>query len=147
MPILSVADIEMLLDKFYPPWRQFSRITTLGERDITLVMPFRKELTRAGGTISGPAMMALADTTAYYLVLAHCGPVADATTANLDIHFLSRPAPVDVTAVATLLRKGKRLVVSRVDMTTGADLVASATVTYSVPAGATTRATTTAAAR
>jgi uncharacterized protein (TIGR00369 family) len=133
MPVLTVADIEALLDTHYPPWRLYSRITALGERDITLVMPFRKELTRAGGTISGPAMMALADTAAYYLVLAHCGPLTNAATANLDIHFLSRPDPVDVTAVATLLRKGKRLVVSRVDMTTGADLVASATVSYAVP--------------
>ena len=133
MPVLTVEAIEALLDQFYPPWRNFSRIEALGDRDITLRMPFRKELTRAGGTISGPAMMALADTAAYYLVLAHCGPVANAATANLDIHFLSRPAPADVVAVATLLRKGKRLVVTRVDMSSGDDLVASSTVTYAIP--------------
>jgi uncharacterized protein (TIGR00369 family) len=133
MPVLTVPDIEQLLDQHYPPWRLYSRIEGLGERDLTLRMPFKKELTRAGGTISGPALMALADTAAYYLLLAHCGPVLAAATANLDIHFLARPEPTDVTAVATLLRKGRRLVVSRVDMTSGDELVAHATVTYALP--------------
>jgi uncharacterized protein (TIGR00369 family) len=96
-------------------------------------MPFRKQLLRAGGTISGPAMMALADTAAYFLTLAQAGPVASAATANLDIHFLSRPEPVDVLATATLLRLGRRLSVAAVDLRSGDDLVAHATVTYALP--------------
>lgn len=134
MPKLTVADLEALMDQFFPDWRSFSEITALGDNDITVRMPFRKQLLRAGGTISGPAMMALADTSAYYLVLAHVGPhAASAATANLDIHFLSRPQPVDVIAKATMLRLGRRLAVSAVDLHSGADLVAHATVTYALP--------------
>jgi uncharacterized protein (TIGR00369 family) len=134
MPKMSVAELETLMDRFFPDWRSFSEITALGENDITVRMPFRKQLLRAGGTISGPAMMALADTSAYYLVLAHVGPhAASAATANLDIHFLSRPEPVDVIAKATMLRLGRRLAVSAVDLHSGADLVAHATVTYALP--------------
>jgi uncharacterized protein (TIGR00369 family) len=130
---MSIAEIEALMDQTFPDWRNFSSIIALGERDITLRMPFRKELTRAGGTISGPALMALADSAAYFLLLAHAGPVLSAATASLDIHFLVRPEPGEVTATATLLRLGRRLAVSKVGLLSGAELVAHATVTYAVP--------------
>jgi len=133
MPKMTIPEIEALLDGVFPDWRNFATITSLGENDMSLRMPFRKALLRAGGTISGPAMMALADTAAYYLTLAHAGPVASAATANLDIHFLSRPDPVDVTAVARMLRLGRRLSVAAVDLFSGDVLVAHATVTYALP--------------
>lgn len=126
-------EIEALMDQQFPNWRAFSRIESLGERDIKVRMPFRKDLVRAGGTISGPAMMALADTTVYFLVLAHAGPVSGAATANLDIHFLSRPRPVDMIATATLLRLGRRLCVAACDIHAEDELVAHATVTYALP--------------
>src|SRR5579862_3851610 len=104
MPRMTIPEIEALMDKGFAGWRGFSSIVALGEQDITLEMPFRAELLRAGGTISGPALMALADTASYFLTLAHAGPVPSAATANLDIHFLSRPDPAPIRAVATMLR-------------------------------------------
>ena len=133
MPRMTKEEIEALMDQGFPDWRSFSQIVSVGERDLVLRMPFRKQLLRAGGTISGPAMMALADTAAYFLTLAQAGPVASAATANLDIHFLSRPHPVDVIATATLLRLGRRLSVAAVDLRSGDELVAHATVTYALP--------------
>jgi uncharacterized protein (TIGR00369 family) len=130
---MTIAEIEALMDQSFPDWRTFSQITALGDHDITLRMPFRPTLLRAGGTISGPAMMALADTAAYFCTLAQAGPVASAATANLDIHFLLRPKPVDVTAIATMLRLGRRLSVCAVDLWSGDDRVAHATVTYALP--------------
>lgn len=130
---MTIAEIEALMDQSFPDWRNFSAITALGEHDITLRMPFRKQLLRAGGTISGPALMALADTAAYFVTLAHAGPVPSAATANLDIHFLSRPKPADITATATMLRLGRRLAVSKVDLMSDEQLVAHATVTYALP--------------
>src|SRR5262245_23610959 len=133
MPRMTAAEIEQLMDSSFPSWRGFSSITALGENDITLEMPFRPELLRAGGTISGPALMALADTAAYFLTLAQAGPMASAATANLDIHFLSRPKPAAIRAVATMLRLGRRLSVARVDLFSETTLVAHATVTYALP--------------
>lgn len=121
------------MDQSFSGWRDFSAITALGENDITVRMPFRKELLRAGGTISGPALMALADSAAYYLTLAHAGPVPSAATANLDIHFLARPKPAEIIATATMLRLGRRLAVSKVDLHSEGQLVAHATVTYALP--------------
>jgi len=133
MPRLTLAELEALMDKTFPSWRAFSQITAIGDHDLTLRMPFRSDLVRAGGTISGPALMGLADTAAYFVTLVHAGPVPSAATANLDIHFLSRPKPAEITAVATMLRLGRRLAVSKVDLFSGDDLVAHATVTYALP--------------
>ncbi len=133
MPRMTQSEIEALMDQHFEGWRRFSEITALGENDITVRMPFRKDLVRAGGTISGPALMTLADTAAYFLTLAHAGPVPGAATANLDIHFLVRPRPDDITATATMLRLGRRLAVAKVDLHSGDQLVAHATVTYALP--------------
>ena len=133
MPRMTIAEIEDLMDRTFPSWRATSAIVGLGDNDITVCMPFRKELMRAGGTISGPALMLLADTAAYFLTLALAGPVPSAATANLDIHFLVRPKPGDIVAVATMLRLGRRRAVSKVDLRSGDDLVAHATVTYALP--------------
>lgn len=130
---MTVAELEALMDQNFQGWRTFSTIVGLGENDITVRMPFRKELMRAGGTISGPALMALADTAAYFITLVHAGPVPSAATANLDIHFLVRPKPEDITATATMLRLGRRLAVTKVDIHSGDQLVAHATVTYALP--------------
>lgn len=132
---MTIADIERLQDTFFPESRRLWKIVALADRTITMQMPFRRELTRAGGTISGPAMMLLADTTAYFLTLAHTGPLPTMATANLDIHFLSRPDPVDLIASAQLLRLGSRLAVSTVAIRSDGkdDVVAHATVTYAIP--------------
>lgn len=133
MPRMTQSEIEALMDQHFPSWRSFSQILELGDNDIKVRLPFRKELVRAGGTISGPALMVLADTSAYFLVLAHAGPVPSAATANLDIHFLVRPKPTDIIATATMLRLGRRLAVSKVDLHSEDQLVAHATVTYALP--------------
>jgi uncharacterized protein (TIGR00369 family) len=129
----TLAELETLLDEHSPRWRAFARILALGPTTLVLEMPWRTEHARAGGTISGPAMMTLADRAAYYLTLAQVGPYPDAVTANLDIHFLVRPPAGDVTATATMLRVGSRLAVSTVELHARDRLVAYATVTYALP--------------
>ena len=135
MTRMTVAEIEALMDQHFPESRRLWSITNLVERELTLRMKFRPEIVRAGGTISGPAMMYLADTAAYFVTLAHAGPLPHMATANLDIHFLSRPQPVDIIATARLLRLGRRLAVSTVEVRSdGSDeIVAHSTVTYALP--------------
>jgi uncharacterized protein (TIGR00369 family) len=134
MPLLTADEIYGLMDQYFPDARTFSRIEAIGEHEITMRMPWRKELMRGGGTISGPAMMTLADTSSYFVILAHAGASAlSAATANLDIAFLKRPKPADIIATATLMRMGRRLAFCKVDLLSGDDLVAHATVTYALP--------------
>ena len=99
-------------------------------------MTYHPRHLRPGGTISGPALMTLADTAMFLALLAMIGPVALAVTTSLNINFLRKPAARDVIARTSLLKLGKRLAVGEVTMFSDGDAqpVAHATVTYSIPA-------------
>ena len=90
---------------------------------------------RPGNTVSGPAMMGLADAAFYIATLAQIGPVALAVTTNFNINFLRKPGPTDIIAVARIFKLGQRLSIGEVSIfSEGQDeLVAHATVTYSIP--------------
>ena len=79
--------------------------------------------------------MTIADTAMYYLVLVMIGPVALALTTNLNINFLRAPKLGDLIAEAKMLKLGKRLAVGEVTIRSDGseDVVAHATVTYSIP--------------
>src|SRR3546814_3648125 len=72
-------------------------------------LPFREDLLRPGGTVTGPAMMAMADVVMYAAVLSRIGPVTLAVTTSLNANFLRRPKPGDLLADGRLLKWGRRL--------------------------------------
>ena len=96
---------------------------------------FHNHSLRPGGTISGPAMMLLADVSVYVAVLASIGWTPLAVTTSLNINFLKKPAPAALEAECRLLKIGKRLAVGEVSIRSEGeeDLVAHATSTYSIP--------------
>jgi uncharacterized protein (TIGR00369 family) len=102
---------------------------------VTVRMPWQDLLLRPGGTICGPALMALADVTLYGVVLSMVGEVALAVTTDMTIHFLSRPAPRDVLASGRLLKLGRRLAIGEVTMHSDGDAQAICHVvgTYAIP--------------
>jgi uncharacterized protein (TIGR00369 family) len=136
MPRLTAAEIERFLAEHFPAAHGFGRIEHIDENLLRMRLPFDVRFVRPGGRISGPTMMTLADTAAYYLVLAHLEKIRDTFTSSLEIHFL-RPAPArDLIATARLLKLGRNLAISTVEMCSDGDpaVVAHATVTYSIPA-------------
>ena len=90
---------------------------------------------RAGGTVSGPTIMMLADTALYAAVLSTIGLEPLAVTTDLSFHFLKRPALRDLVADARVLKKGRKLLVGDVIIRSdGApEAVAHAVGTYAVP--------------
>jgi uncharacterized protein (TIGR00369 family) len=98
-------------------------------------LPYSDLLLRPGGTICGPALMALADVTLYGVVLSVIGRVELAATTNLNVHFLRRPAPADVIAQGRILKLGRRLAVGDVIMHSAGDArpICHATGTYAIP--------------
>ena len=98
-------------------------------------LPFDDAHVRPGGTVSGPAMMALADFAMYALVLGMIGPVPLAVTTSLNVNFLRKPGRADVLAEARMLKLGKRLAVGEVNLSSvgSDDPVAHVTATYSIP--------------
>lgn len=96
---------------------------------------FLPHFVRPGGTIPGPAMMALADFSMYVAVLSAIGWVPLAVTTNLNINFLRKPPPRDLVAEVRLLKLGRRLAFGEIAIRSqgGEEPVAHATSTYSIP--------------
>ena len=111
------------------------RAETTSNGAATARMPFDETTLRPGGTISGPAMMGLADFTMYAALMGAIGPVELAVTTNLNINFLRRPGQTDVVADCRVLKLGKRLAVLEVTLfSEGEDEpIAHVTGTYSIP--------------
>lgn len=135
MPRLSIQELERLIEEQFPQAHGLSQITALTDETIELRLPYRDAFLRPGGTLSGPTLMTLADTGAYYLILASLGPVVLAVTTSLNINFMRKPKPQDVIALGRMLKLGKQLAVVEVNMRNACSsaLIAQATVTYSIP--------------
>jgi uncharacterized protein (TIGR00369 family) len=138
MTRISIAEFEELCREHAPFARLFGfRVERLEEGVAQVRLPFSNDLLRPGGTVSGPALMALADFAVYAAVLSRIGAVPLAVTTSLNINFLRRPGAADLLAHATLLKLGKRLAVGEVMLTSEGepDPVAHVTATYSIPPG------------
>jgi uncharacterized protein (TIGR00369 family) len=138
-PKMSAAELAVFLDRDFPELQGGSEPTffveAVGPMTARMRLRYHPRHLRPGGTISGPAMFALADVALYAAILAQIGPVALAVTTNLNINFLRKPEPLDLIGDARLLKLGKRLAVGEVLLFAegSEDLVAHATGTYSIP--------------
>ena len=136
MLTMTATDLEAFLQSHFPEMNAFGlRVEHVEEKSLRIRLLHHPRQLRPGGTVSGPAMMTLADTAMYLAVLAMIGPVALAVTTSLNINFLRKPAPQDLIAECQLLKLGSRLAVGDVLIFSDgeADPVAQATVTYSIP--------------
>jgi uncharacterized protein (TIGR00369 family) len=91
---------------------------------------------RPGGTVSGPAMFALADVSVYLAILAMIGPKALAVTTNCSIDFMRKPVSgADLICECRLLKLGRVLAVGDCLLYSQGDEapVARASLTYSIP--------------
>lgn len=70
-------------------------------------LPWRAELLRPGGTVSGPTLMGLADIAMWAALLGVTGGRDESLTTSLTINFLRRLAPGPVLAEARLLKRGR----------------------------------------
>jgi uncharacterized protein (TIGR00369 family) len=137
MPLhMTMADLEVFLHREFPQVAEDFRVDALAEDAITLRLVVAGRHLRPGGTVSGPAIFALADVAVYLALMAMIGPQALAVTTSASIDFLRKPpAGCDLIARARLLKRGRVLVVGDVLVVSdGSDPpVARASLTYSIP--------------
>jgi uncharacterized protein (TIGR00369 family) len=74
-----------------------------------LRLPFHADLLRPGGTISGPALMGLADVAMWAALLTANDGRDESLTASLSITFLRPPPPGAVLAEARVIKAGRTL--------------------------------------
>lgn len=131
---MSVDELNAFLAAAFDAERPYL-VEVVEQGRVTLTLDPAGVWLRPGNTVAGPVLMMLADASAYAVVLAHIGPVALAVTSNLDINFLRKTERARITAVAELLKLGRRLAIVDVRMTsdTEPELIAQATVTYAIP--------------
>jgi uncharacterized protein (TIGR00369 family) len=134
---MTVDELQQFLLDGFPLDPPSFVIEEIRDQTIRVRLPVLASHGRPGGTVSGPALMSLADCTAWLAIVAHIGPVALAVTTSLHIDFLRKPALIDVVATGTVLKLGKRLAVVEVAMasTDRETVIAKAQVTYSIPPG------------
>ena len=138
-PVMTAAEVTAFLDREFPQLRDAGEplftLVSVGPMAAVMRLAAHPRHLRPGGTVSGPAMFALADVALYAAILAQIGPVGLAVTTNLNINFLRKPPPGALIGTARLLKLGQRLAVGETAITLPHSdvLVAHATGTYSIP--------------
>lgn len=131
----TIPELQAYLAEIFPQLASRFEIEDLHPLSVRVRMTATEADLRPGGTVSGPAMFALADCTFYMALLAVIGREALAVTTNASIDYLRKPAPGGLTAEARILKLGRSLAVGDVlifsDGIEGP--VARAGLTYSIP--------------
>jgi len=136
IPVLTAMELSEFVNEVFPQADSFQwTIEEISNGSIKVAVQIDDNHLRPGGTISGPTMFALADVSAYLVILAHIGKVALAVTTSLNINFLAKPPLANLLAECRLVKLGKRLAVCEIHIKSAANnlLVAQATATYSIP--------------
>lgn len=137
MPIVMDRDaLNSFLTREFPQAGPGFEVTEVTDDGVVLRLQVGDQHLRPGGTVSGPAMFALADLGVYLAILSRIGPVALAVTTNASLDFMRKPvAGADLVAKTRLLKLGRVLAVADVLIFSDglAQPVARASMTYSIP--------------
>ena len=107
---IPVAEMQRLVHAGVPLARAWGvEVLDAADGSATLRLPHHEDLLRPGGTVSGPALMGLADVAMWAALLSLTGGKDESLTANLSITFLRPPAPRAVIAEARVIKKGRTL--------------------------------------
>ena len=108
------------------------RVTRKRRDGVTVECPLRSDLMNAQGVLHGGITASIADEAAWHAMIHHYGD-REATTTELKVNYLRPISGKKVIARAYILRAGKTLFVSRVDLyDTQKKLGGVALVTYMV---------------
>lgn len=129
---LTVAEMQALVREGVPLAGAWGvEVLGFADGEATLRLPHREDLLRPGGTVSGPALMGLADVAMWVALLSLTGGKDESLTANLAITFLRPPAPRAVIAEARVIRKGRTLSYGEVMLRSEGEVAPCAHVTTS----------------
>ena len=131
----SIPELEAYLAEVFPETGGRYAILELVPGFLKVGMTATAADLRPGGTVSGPAMFALADCAYYMATLALVGREALTVTPSAAIDFMRKPAPGGLVAEARVLKLGRSLSVGDVLIFSDgvAGPVARASLTYSIP--------------
>ncbi|MEM9733819.1 MAG: PaaI family thioesterase [Pseudomonadota bacterium] len=137
-PVLTADELNIYIAEVYPQiMEQYPgyNVDLVEPNHVIVRMETDENHLRAGNTISGPTLFALADMGGYACVLSHIGRQALAVTTNLNINFMRKAEAGVLVADNRILKLGKRLMVFDTTITANGndDIIAHATGTYAIP--------------
>ena len=131
---LGIAEAKRVLDEVFAPWVLDLNLSIEGfdftpppggsadwQPGAILRMPFSERLCRNGGTVSGQALMAFADTAMVIANLAANRGYRPMTTVDQTTHFMRAVAGSDVLADARVVRLGRTMSFGRVTLLSATD--------------------------
>ncbi|PCM43588.1 PaaI family thioesterase [Marinobacter sp. ANT_B65] len=134
---ITFEELDSFLKEQFPQGAAYGSLRKLGDGWAEMSLDVDDGHLRPGGTVSGPAMMGLADVALYAALLSKIGLVPLAVTTNLNINFLRKPAAhKPLWAKATMLKVGRTMGVGEVFVYSEGgeeEPVAHSTMTYSIP--------------
>jgi len=128
--------LQAFLTEAFPQVAEDFTVEEVRPMEIRVRLHVTERNLRPGGTVSGPAMFALADVSVYLAILAMIGPEALSVTTNCSIDFMRKPAAAtDILCEARILKLGRVLAVGDALLySEGVTApVARASLTYSIP--------------
>jgi uncharacterized protein (TIGR00369 family) len=137
-PALSVAEMDVFLRREFPQLfvhGDLFEVLAIGHGSCRMRMAYHESQLRPGGTISGPAMMQLADVAIWVALLGAIGEVPLAVTTNFSANFMRKPEARAMIAECHFLKIGKRLAVGEATLLSEGsdDPVAHVVATYAIP--------------
>jgi len=140
MPPLDIAEIQAIIRAGVPLAADWEVEVLAAEDGAALVrLPARPVLLRPGNTVSGPALMGLADVAMWAALLSTTGGRDDSVTSTMTVNFLRPAGSGPVLAEARLVKQGRRQVFGEILIRAEGsdDLATHITTTWTViaPAG------------
>jgi len=85
-------------------------VEKLSHENVVLRLPFRPDFIQGGGMIAGGIIATLADEAMAHAALANLKPGETTATIEMNIRYLKGCASGDITATASLIKKGRRVI-------------------------------------
>ncbi|WP_433173895.1 PaaI family thioesterase [Actinoallomurus sp. CA-150999] len=131
---LSAADGNAILKDNFAPWVQDLGLVVeeIGDRYAVLRLPWSSRLAREGGSLSGQALMAAADTATVIAVSAARGACVPMTTVQQSSTFQRPVVDTDVLVAARLTKIGRTMAFADIEMTADGAVAARASTVYAL---------------
>jgi uncharacterized protein (TIGR00369 family) len=85
-------------------------VEKLSPESVVLRLPFRPDFIQGGGMIAGGIIATVADEAMAHAALANLNPGETTATIEMNIRYLKGCASGEITATATLIKKGRRVI-------------------------------------